>query len=224
MARSEATQPALLLGVAAGVAAPLLYATTVLWGATLVPGYSHIRDFISTLTASGMAGTTPVAVLFGLYNLLVLTFAVSALSLTRGDRNWMTSLRMLLIVALCGLLMELFPQDAVGTAVTAAGMAHIALAAFASLGSIGTMLFGALGWRQSPAGADLAIFSFACLALVFLSGLAAALAAPLGWPLAGLLERMTIGTFLLWLLVAAVTMLRELVSLPRFVAHGQNRH
>jgi hypothetical protein len=191
-----------------GVAAPLLYAFTVVWGATLFPGYSHLADPISSLTQVGREGTMGLQNLFFTYNVLVVGYGTIGILLSYGRWPWVWSFALLIVTALVGLLMGLFPQDPIGTPISIAGWTHIALAAVASFASMGAIAFGAVGYRfgKTP---SLMQFSIVCLVIVFCSGGLAGIGIGAGWPVAGLLERITIGTFELWLLVSAIVLLVE---------------
>src|SRR5215203_2371742 len=120
-----------------GMAAPVLYAFTVVWGATLFPGYSHLADPISSLTQAGREGTTGLQGLFFAYNVLVVGYGIVGILLSFGRLPWVWSFVLLIVTALAGLLMGLFPQDPIGTPISTAGWTHIALAALASFGSMG---------------------------------------------------------------------------------------
>ena len=190
-----------------GVAAPVLYAFTVVWGATLFPGYSHLADPISSLTQAGREGTMVLQGLFFTYNVLVVGFGTVGLLLWFGRWPWVWSFAFLIVTALAGLLMGLFPQDPIGTPISAAGWTHIALAALASFGSMGAIASGAVGYRAGKTPQPLMQFSIVCLVIVFCSGGLAGVGIGAGWPIAGLLERITIGTFELWLLVSATALI-----------------
>ena len=198
----ERRDPALRPLLFAGIAAPLLYVATVAWGATLFPGYSHLSDPISSLTQAGRPGAEGLESLFLIYNILVAAFAIGGLSISLGRPQWRFSYAAILVTALVGLLMWLFPQDPIGPAPTDAGIVHIVLAGLASLATMAAIAGGGFASRADGSG-SMARFSFACLVLVFVSGLATAVAMPAGWPFMGLLERITIGTFEVWLLVSA---------------------
>jgi hypothetical membrane protein len=189
-----------------GVVAPVLYAFTVAWGATLFPEYSHLADPISSLTQAGRERTEVLQALFFGYNVLVIGYGTIGMLLSFGRWPWVWSFALLIATALAGLLLGLFPQDAIGSPISAAGWTHIALAAIASFGSMGAIACGAEGYRVGQAR-PLMQFSIACLVIVFCSGISAGLGIGTGWPIAGLLERITIGAFELWLLVSAVALL-----------------
>jgi hypothetical protein len=198
-----------------GVVAPLLYAFTVFWGATLFPGYSHISDPISSLTQAGRH--SGIVSLFLIYNVLILNFAFTGISLTLGRSQWgVASYACIILTAAAGLLMAAFPQDPVGTSVSSIGVVHIELAGIASLGSIGAVAFAARA-AQKMGRRKMAAFDWACLAVIVVFGALAAAGAALGWPTMGLLERVTIGGFEVWLLVQSAVLLIEDASIPELV-------
>lgn len=196
--RDPALRP-LLLG---GVVAPLLYAATVIWGATLFPGYSHLADPISALTETGRSGTDGLQSLFLIYNAMVAMYALGGISISLGRRLWLWSYGSVLVTAIAGLLMWGFPQDPIGTPLTSGGTVHIALAGIASLATMAAICLALFAWRHAG-NRSMMWFAATCLAIVFASGLVTALAVSGGWPLSGLFERITIGAFEIWMLVSA---------------------
>lgn len=187
----------------AGVAAVCTYCLAVILGAALYPGYSHLADTISSLTNPSAPNLGLMNGLFCLYNLACIAFGVGwglrAVSATARAAA--------ILVALCGLLglvMFFFPQDAPGTAVSAKGAVHIALAGAMSLLSMAGMLTRVLAERRVPALKGMSTYSFVSVAAVFLTGGLAAAGVAGTWPVAGLLERLTIGAYLQWLAVQAL--------------------
>ena len=79
---ADPTFPAKYL-LLAGMAAPLVYAATVILGGLLTPDYSHVDQAISELTATGALRRGQVEMGFVFYNVLVVLFAVGLLFRTR---------------------------------------------------------------------------------------------------------------------------------------------
>lgn len=113
-----------------GVAAPVLYIVTVLAGGSVLPGYDPMADPISALTAAGRPDIKWMEAGFGLYNLLLMAFAVAGRTLAHGA--WRRVFVTLMVVAGAGLLMWPFAMDMPGTPVSAGGWCI-------------------WGWRASPA-------------------------------------------------------------------------
>jgi hypothetical membrane protein len=191
-----------------GVVAPILYALTVVWGATLFPGYSHLSDPISSLTQAGRSGTEGLVSLFFIYNALVIVYGITGISISLRRRFWVWSFGLLIATGLAGVLMWPFPQDPIGAPVSPAGIAHITLAAFMSLGSMGAIGAGAFAYRAAGRR-PMALFSLVCLVVVFGTGLLAAFGIGGGSQYAGLFERITIGAFEFWMLVSATLFLAQ---------------
>ena len=192
--------------LAAGVAAPLLYAATVIIGAAQHPGYSHLGNAISELIARGQGGQ--LEPWFLLYNLLIILFAAGLdMRVGLSGRWFRISAAMIGTSGVLGVAMAWFPQDAVGTPMTPTGIGHLVIAALMSVTSMAAVLADMLAWRALDRRR--AVFSARCLAVIFLSGAVAAVEAAQGWPLVGLFERITIGTYLLWIMATALRFLRR---------------
>ncbi len=192
-----------------GAVAPVLYAFTVLLGARLRPGYSHVRDAVSELTAARTPNRLVISTLFGVYNLLVVGFGLGIyrLAMEQGAGGVVAGIAAavaLVIMGLAGLAMGLaFPQDAGGLPVTSRGRTHNTLAGVISAASIVAMLALALWFQSRPTFEMDATFSYLMAIVVSLSGGAAALMAGRS-PVFGCVERLRIGGTMLWLLVVAL--------------------
>jgi len=195
-----------------GLIAPLLYIFTVVLGGALWPGYSHARQPISELTLASAPNLALMDTLFLVYNALLLVFATGISRLAIREKN--TPLKLsgvfLVICALSGLAMAFFRQDPIGAPATFTGTMHLALAAVASLSTILAIFFGASGLGRMEETRSLRLFSrLMGLAVVVTGGLAAA-GTNLFPQVFGILERLTIGAFMLWLMIIS----RRLMRLP----------
>jgi len=197
------------LGIAAGIAAPLVYASAVIAGGWVTPGYSHLASTISELTTAGQPYAEQLDDVFVAYNLLLACFAACLPVSLSAARQ--TAIRadaaVLLVLSLAGVgMVTIFPVSAPGLPLTPTARMHIILAAIASISTMLAIaltayaLWQARGWRLFTR------FSAMCLAIVAGSGIWTATAVAGGQPLAGLAERLTIGTFMAWLLAFALTL------------------
>lgn len=183
-----------------GIAAPLLYVVTVLAGGAVLPGYDPVADPISALTAAGRPGIRWIEAGFGLYNLLLAAFA--GVGWTLAGRAWRPVFAALMVTAAAGLLMWPFAMDMPGAPVSVHGVVHLGLAAVASISTVLAVLLSAIAWHRAGRR-RMTVFCALCLLVITLSGVAAGTAAAAGWPIVGLVERLTIGSFMLWLAVTA---------------------
>lgn len=200
-----------------GVIAPLLYIFTVVLGGALWPGYSHARQPISELTMASAPNLALMDALFLAYNALLLVFAAGVFRLAAREKN--TPLKVsgisLMFCALTGLAMAFFRQDPIGAPATFNGTMHLALAAVASLSTILAIFFGAAGLGRMEETRSLRLFSrLMGLAVVMTGGLAAA-GTSLFPHVFGILERLTIGAFMVWLMIIS----QRLMQLPENSSH-----
>ncbi|MEO8669333.1 MAG: DUF998 domain-containing protein, partial [Bauldia sp.] len=128
----------LTLPIVAGLAAPLLYAATVVVFGNLTPGYSHVANAISELNLPDAPSRRAVDGAFVLYNLLIILFALSLRRgfVERGARVSPLAPLLLFLTGLAGLAMTtLFPMDPVGSEATFGGEMHLILAGALSVGT-----------------------------------------------------------------------------------------
>jgi Protein of unknown function (DUF998) len=195
-----------------GVLAAALYATIVEVAAELTPGYSHVAQPVSSLYQAGAPLGVPIALAFVVYNALVAGFGIGLLAIatdgTARRRADMAAGITIVLVAVAGAIDDVFPQDPIGTAVTTAGTLHIVFAGVASLLTVVAMaLAGWWLWAQH-ARRVLAAYSLASLVLILAFGPLTAAATASASPIMGLLERVTIFTFILWMALTSVVLAR----------------
>lgn len=192
-------------GIGAGIAAPIVYAAAVIVGGWFTPGYSQMRQTISELTSAGAPAAGPLGNVFIAYNLLLACFAIALPAALPDIRSAAARIAAgaLIVVAASGVGMSaLFPLAA--AAPVTAPLPHIVLAAVASLATMVAILAMAVATWRVPRLRWFARTSVGALVLVAGSGVWAALA--IGTGAAGLAERVTIGTFMAWLLLFAAAL------------------
>lgn len=187
-----------------GIVAAIVYVGTVILGGLLRPGYSHISMAISELVADGAPNRSLLSSLFLLYNVLVSTFGVGLFlnvnSRTHGRVGGMIGSIALIAVGAAGILMELaFPQEPGGTAATFSGLMHFVMAGVASFGTMVAILMMGFWFKGDPELQGYVKYSLISVAIVFISGGMTAAAMANHSSLFGLLERVTIFTFILWM-------------------------
>lgn len=192
-----------------GIIAPISYIIIMFIGGAITTGYSHSGQAISELTATGSEHKPLLDVLFAAYNIMLMGFGVGFLQYVRCKPSpqlfgkagsWC-----LIMIGAMGLSTNLFfPMDPRGASPTLIGTIHLILAGLLSLGTILTTLFIGVWFTNHPVNKRFGTISFiACAVIVITGGLAAAAAATVS-PIMGLLQRMTIGTFLLWVLILGI--------------------
>jgi len=186
-----------------GIIAPVAYTIFVVFGGAMTPGYSHTAQAISELTAAGAPHKFILDILFSTYNIMLMAFGIGflqyVLSTQPPQKSGLAGSWCLIAIGAMGLLTNLlFPMDARGAPATFPGIMHLVLAGLLSLGTIlATLLVGVWQIKQSGNKLSGVVSLAACAVIVLTGGFAAAAAATIS-PLMGLIQRMTIGSFMLW--------------------------
>lgn len=189
----------------AGQAAPLVYAATVVLGGAITPGYSHLHQPVSALFESGAAFAAPISLAFVAYNLLLIAFGAAIFRTTAQIRN---AAAMILLNGIFGVVIELTPMDPIGTPATLPGTLHLILAGLLVVTCAAAMALAALSWIRTRPHRAFARLTLGLLALMLASGALAATAAQ-GWPYLGLIQRITIGSYLVWIFSLATLLKRR---------------
>lgn len=192
-----------------GLAAPLLYIFTVILGGALWPGYSHVRQPISELTMASAPNLGLMDALFAAYGILLFLHGFGLAASAKRNPPMRVSGLLMVLCALAGIAMVFFRQDPIGAPLTFTGTVHLILAGVTSLSTILVIFFGAAGFSRMDAPKALRPFSIACGILVLATGGLTAAGTALFPYIFGILERTTIGIFMLWLLVNNWSMLRH---------------
>jgi hypothetical protein len=190
-----------------GMASSLCYLGTVLVGGIVAEGgYNHLVHAISELPhflSSGYA----VGIVWGfaVYGWLLMLFSVgAAVDLYRNRYKLMGLAATLLgMNALAGLLMAAYPMDARDMDATWQGQMHIILAAVCAITSFTAPFLIGLSLRRFAITKRFAYTSLIFGMIILVSGGITAAGAANHFSYFGLIERMTIGSFILWVFLFA---------------------
>jgi len=105
-----------------------------------------------------------------------------------------------------------FPMDPIGSEATFAGTMHNVFGGVVAFATILMPLLMGLGLRQTEGFQNYATYSFSSSAIIFVSGLTGVILAGQGIQLFGLFERITIGTYEVWIFVTALNLLKKRVD------------
>jgi len=194
-----------------GVLAAITYIVTVVVGAAVYPGYSHLVNAISELTSPGAPHKALLDGMFSIYNVLLLSFGVFLFIYPMPVKKNTIKIAAILLalIGLAGLLMYEFPMDARGTLATFRGSIHWVLAGVLSLSTFLAEFMVGFATSNIPSLKKIHVFSLIMGCITFLSGIVTAIGAQMQFTRFGLIERITIGSFILWVLVFSLFLLRE---------------
>jgi hypothetical protein len=201
-----------------GVVSSLLYVGIDALAAMFFGDYhSFTSQAISEQMAVGAPTERLVDPLFLLYGVLLIAFALGVWRAAGGDRLLRASAAFMFTNAVVGMTGPLlFEMDVRGTGDGRRDALHVALT-----GVIVLLILAAIGFGAFTRGRRFKIYSFATVVtMVVFGALAGYLARDLATggptPWFGLAERINIGAYLLWVVVLAVSLLRDLrTAAPR---------
>lgn len=192
-----------------GLAAPVLYVITVIVGAAMRNDYSHIVNAISELLSTGAPNKAVLDIVFNIYNILLLAFAIGGfIVLKNAHRLSRVSMSIFIATQIISLSWFLFPMDPFGSKATFAGTMHNVLGGVVAFATILMPLLMGLGLRRVDGFRKYVVYSFITSAIIFVSGLTGVIAAGQGLHIFGLFERITIGSYEVWLFVTALNLLK----------------
>jgi hypothetical protein len=200
-----------------GILAPIVYVLALAVGNVLDPSYSQVGKTVSELIEQGAPNRDLLNGIFIIYNILLIPFAFG---MYHGlKKGWARNVIFvaLVISGVLGVAWTLFfPLDAGGKSLSTTGQLHLVI------GGLVVPLVFALelsfwrGARKDSRWKGFDKFSLAIFAVTFIFGLATV--AFVNSDFRGLLERVTTGSFLLWLEVLAI----KLYSLAPASMFGSN--
>ena len=196
--------------LACGVASSLVYLSADVIGAFQWAGYSYTGQTISELAARDAPSYATVAPLFALYNALIVAFAIGVMETDARRIRWAGV--SLAGIGVIGIVAAFFPIQTRGHEWTVNETMHVILTAMTVVLILASMMLGA--------GADGRVFRIGTgIAAAVVAG-CGALAGVMGkdlaehpvTPLIGVIERLSVFTYLAWVAWLAVVLARRRVK------------
>lgn len=192
-----------------GVLVPLVYIAMDVIAAAQYPGYSMRDQAISELSAIGSPTREFWSMLSPLFEVLLLAFSIGVLWVSGANRALRISGALLLAFGVSGVLWWFAPMHERGAQMTWTDVMHIALGA-ASI--VFMLLF--IGFGASAFGRGFRRYSWASMLAVVVGGgltfaSAGRMVAQEPTPWLGVVERIMIYGYLLWIGVLAVMLVRH---------------
>jgi len=193
-----------------GILGPIVYILAVIIGGALRNDYSQTFNTISELTLANAPNKLLMDVMFSFYNISLLIFGVGAYldSSIDDSKKYKIATIFLALIGLFGLLMYFFPQDPRGTAFTMTGTIHIILASIISPLTILSIFLVGLSLRKYSGMKIFSIYSYLSGVIVLISGGIAAVSVANNSLYGGLFEKITIITFMIWVIILSIIILK----------------
>jgi len=193
-----------------GILAPVLYVATDVIAAVRWEGYSYVAQTISETFAIG-APTRPLILLRGVgYSMLVMAFGVGVIESARGKRRLLVAGALLVGISIVDLLAPFVaPMNLRGVERTLTDTMHIVLASVDVL-----FILLIIGFGASTFGKRFRRYSIGTILIVLVFGTLAGLDGPriaenLPTPWLGVTERISVFSYMLWIMVLAIGLSRE---------------
>jgi hypothetical protein len=189
-----------------GILSSLLYVATDLLGGMLWEGYSFISQPISALAAIGSPMRTLTAPLFFIYVVLLLAFGFGVRRSAGRNRALRITGGLLIGIGLIGLAWTPFPMHLDEPVSSPANTMH---SIFAGVQVVLILL--TIGFGANAFGKRFRFYSIGTLLTLLAAGVVAFWLGASGQPTQwfGVIERINVYGYLLWMAVLAVVLLRE---------------
>ena len=191
-----------------GALSSLLYAGADVLAAMRYEGYSYASQTISELSAIGAPTRTLVVALALAYDVLVIGFGVAVWESARGKRALRLTGALLIAYGAIGFAAPFFPMNLRGARTSLTDAMHIALT-----GVTVVLILLQLAIGSAASGRRFRLYSLATFLVVLVFGALAGLDGPRiaagePTPWVGVLERICVGAYLLWVAVLDVVLLQ----------------
>jgi uncharacterized protein DUF998 len=193
-----------------GIIASLLYGAIDLLGGIVWHGYNFASQAISELTAIGAPTTQLLAPLYPIYNFLMIAFGLGVLILAGQNRKLHFIGVLQVIIGFVGLAWMQFPIHMRGVEPTFTDAMHNAFAGVQTLFILSSIGLGiiAYGKRFGYYSIGTLVTLIACGTLTFaIAGQLVPQQQLVNW--FGLLERITVYGYMVWVIVLAIALMRE---------------
>ena len=198
-----------------GLASTVLYVVADMVGALSYPGYDYLSQAISEMSAVGAPTAGLLAPFYLAYALLFLAFGAGVWSQVGAASRLRITAGCLVAVALLALFAwPFFPMHMRGAERSFSDTAHLALGAIDVL-----LLVSAIAFASGAFGRGFRIYSWASVVAMLVFGGATALLVPrvdagLTTSYLGLLERLSLLSYLLWIAILSVKLVRVEARAP----------
>ncbi|UCF70798.1 MAG: DUF998 domain-containing protein [candidate division WOR-3 bacterium] len=196
-----------------GILGPVAFLLNDIIGGIVTPNYSYIENTISDLTKAGTQGTY----LFGSIILLIsalmgIAFGIGIISRFKYKHAkpvFLGGLFLVIIGIFTGLTGTIFPQDPIGQELTFPGTMHIVLVGISLILTFPALLMIGIGLNKAKGWKSFRSYTFFSVLISFIFGGISVILAVKEIALLGLVERVSVYTIQVWIVVLACKFIAE---------------
>ncbi len=194
------------------IIAPILYVLAVIIGGALKENYSHIFNSISELSLVGTERIFVVELLFTIYNILIIFYSIYNLCVSwkKLKKLQIFTLLSILLCGIGGIIAIIFPQETRNSTLTFVGMMHFVAAGITAITSMSATLLSAFEYKYDEKAKKYSVYSLITFFIVLVFGALGPIMISTGIDTYfGVVERITIGAFMIWLFMTGLTKYRS---------------
>lgn len=192
-----------------GIIASLLYIGADVFVSTQYPGYSYTDQAISELSAIGAPTQGLWTILLIVFDPLLVAFGLGVYKIASHNRPLRITGLLLIVWGIFGLLWYLFPMNMRGAIGSTTDTMHLVMA-----GVTVFLILMFIGFGSGAQGRGFRLYSILTIAVMLIFGAmvgqqAPRVAAQLSTPWMGIMERISVYTPMIWVIVLASILLQK---------------
>jgi hypothetical membrane protein len=194
-----------------GMVAPIIYVFHVVYGGLLWAGYSHIRQPISDLSATGAPDRDLLQGILYIYGILLVIFTIYAFLYFKKSDNKTIKVAMAIFITaqIVSISYGFFPEDLSGAEATFTGTMHLVVTGLIVPLTILTPFVSGIAFRKIEGFRSLSLYSYITTAIIFFVGGLTVILMANKSEVFGLFERINIGSYQLWIFIFALKLFRR---------------
>ena len=196
----------------AGIFSVISYLLADIIGGIITPNYSYTANAISELSQAGAENRILISSFFLFSAIMGILFAIGIISHHPYKQSKLICIGGILLIIMgifSALIGTIFPMDPIDGATTFAGTMHLVLVASSAVLIFPALLMIGIGFYKEKNWKSFRLYTFISVLIIFISGGLSAVVIANGIELMGIVERVTIYTYLLWIFVLAYKLIRE---------------
>jgi hypothetical protein len=190
----------------AGFGVGIFYLLGDIVGGIITPDYNYVKNAVSELIQSGAENRPFLSLFMFLHAVMMILFSIGILtqhSFNQSNLIFIGGILLLGVGISHAFSSSIFPMDPIGEGSTFQGTMHLILVVFTVVSIFVLMPLLGIGYYRFYGWKSFAIFTFLCLTVIVISGIASPVAIGKRIEIMGLTERITGYTFYIWLFVMA---------------------
>jgi hypothetical membrane protein len=186
----------------AGMASVISYLLVNIIGGIITPNYSYVVNAVSELSQAGAENRILISPFLLLSSMMGILFALGIISHYPYGRNkliFIGGVALIIMGAFTSLTSTIFPMDPFGENTTFAGTMHLVLVGISAVLIFPALLMIGIGFYREKNWRSFRSYTFISILIILISGVLSIVVIANGIELIGLVERIAVYTYFLWI-------------------------